>query len=102
MSFLDDAIDPDRHHLHVQQGSDDWEEIRIGRATSSEYYNLMTFGYRPMTVAELAARPKTGKGSATKRVIDTTKLGDKAHTYIRQKVAEVFTGKPKRQSYAYP
>lgn len=102
MGFLDEIIDEDRSKLHIDQGSDDWEQIRIGRATSSEYHNLMTFGYRPMTETELKARPKSGKGSQTKRVIDTTQLGDKAHTYIRQKVAEVFTGLPKRQSYAYP
>jgi len=102
MNFLDEMIDPERAHLHNQQGSADWEQIRVGRFTSSEIWKLLQFGYRPMTDKELAARPKKGKGSQTTRVPDPTKLADKAVTYINQKVAEVLTGRPRHQSYAYP
>jgi len=62
----------------------------------------MECGTRPMTPEELAARPKSGKGSATKNIADPSKMGDKGITYINQKVAEVLTGKPKQTSYAYP
>lgn len=86
----------------AEQGSEEWENIRAGRFTSSEWYKLMSFGKRPMTETELKARPKTGKGSKTTQVIDITKFSDTGYTYINQKVAEVLTGKPKRPSYAYP
>lgn len=102
MSLLDEYIDLAYKPKHIEQGSEDWENIRAGRFTSSEIYKIMTFGYRQMTEKELAARPKTGKGSKVTRAIDTTVMGTDGIGYIRQKVAEVLTGQPKRPSYAYP
>jgi hypothetical protein len=55
-----------------------------------------------MTKDELAARPKSGKGSATTRVPDPSQMSVKGMTYVHQKVAEVLTGKPKPSAYAYP
>ncbi len=55
-----------------------------------------------MTEQELAARPKKGKGSSTTQVPDPSKMSPDGMTYIYQKVAEVFTGRPKPSTYAYP
>lgn len=86
----------------AEQGSDEWEQIRCGRFTSSEWWKLMECGKRPMTKEELAARPKKGKGSSTTQVPDPSTMGEKGKTYINQKVAETLTGLPKRSSYAFP
>lgn len=99
---LDELLDATYRNKYIDQGSEEWENIRAGRFTSSEIWKIMEFGYRPMTAQELAARPKTGKGSKTTRVIDPNVMGKNATTYIRQKVAEVLTGKPKPGAYAYP
>lgn len=102
MSWMDELLDVTYAPKYTEQGSEQWENLRVGRFTSSEWFKLMECGYRPMTKEELAARPKKGKGSATTRVPDPSKMGDKGLKYINQKVAEVLTGQPKRQSYAYP
>lgn len=102
MSWLDDLLDASTASKHSDQGSEDWENIRAGRFTSSEFWKLMICGTRPMTPEELKARPKTGKGSKTTTVPDPSKMGEKGVTYIRQKVAEVLTGQPKQAAYAYP
>lgn len=99
---LDELLDITYAPKYQEQGSEQWENMRVGRFTSSEFWKLMECGYRPMTEAELKARPKEGKGSATKRVLDPSTMGEKGKTYIQQKVAEVLTGKAKPQSYAYP
>jgi hypothetical protein len=102
MSFLDDIIDENKAHIHDAQGSDAWDQIRVGRFTSSDLYNLMGHGWRPMNEKELSERPKKGPGSKTTRIPDYTVLSKDADTYIDQKVAEVLTGQPRRQGYAYP
>lgn len=101
-SFLDDAIDPEKYNKHIDQGSELWEAIRIGRFTSSEFHKLIEPGKRDMTEEELKARPKSGKGSKTTQIVDPSILSTATETYIRVKVAEVLTGRPKPQSYAYP
>lgn len=65
------------------QGSDGWNQVRIGRFTSSEMYKLMT-----------EPRSKADK--------EAGKLSEGALTYVNIKVAEVLTGQPKAESYAYP
>ncbi len=102
MSWLTDIVDPSRVSQHIEQGSEAWDNIRVGRFTSSEIYKLMGHGWREMTEKELANRPKKGKGSQTKRVPDYNKLSKDADCYIDEKVAEVLTGRAKPQSYAYP
>lgn len=102
MSFLDEIIDPTLAPRHIEQGTEEWDKIRCGRFTSSEFHKLMKCGFREMTAAELKARPKTGKGSKTTRMPDPSKMGDDGMNYIYQKVAETLTGHPKQDSYAYP
>ncbi len=75
-----------------EQGSQMWHDVRAGRFTSSKMHLLMSSGTRPMTDAELKARPKTGKGSSTKFIEDPTILSKATTTYIRTKVAETLTG----------
>lgn len=75
-----------------EQGSQNWFDIRAGRFTSSEFHRLMKSGSREMTPAELAARPKTGKGSKSKFIEDPACISDDTLTYIYQKVAETMTG----------
>lgn len=102
ISILDEYINEAYKPKYLNQGSDEWEEIRIGRFTSSEWSKLMECGKRPMTPEELKARPKKGVGSKTTQVPDPSKMGDKGITYIYQKVGEILTGKAKQSSYAYP
>jgi hypothetical protein len=59
----------------TQQRSEAWNDIRLGRFTSSEIYKLM------------------GKSD--------DKFTDGAMTYINQKVSEVLTGQKKQDVYAY-
>lgn len=102
MSFLDDIIDKEKVAQYIDQGSEAWEQIRVGRFTSSELWKLMQPGKRDMTEAELKARPKTGKGSKTTTILDWSQLSVASETYIAIKVAEVLTGRPKPQAYAFP
>lgn len=102
ISILDEFLDATYRTKYVDQGSEQWEEMRIGRFTSSEFYKLMESGKREMTPAELAARPKKGIGSATKYIPDPSKMSTGGLSYIRQKVWETMTGKAKSSSYAYP
>jgi hypothetical protein len=102
MSILDEFLDATYRTKYVDQGSEAWEQMRVGRFTSSEIYKLMECGKRPMTPDELAARPKKGKGSATTQVPDPSKMSERGLGYIREKVWETLTGKAKSSSYAYP
>lgn len=102
MGFLDEVINPDTATRHIEQGSDEWDAIRLTRFTSSEWHKLMECGKRPMTKEELAARPKTGKGSATTQVPDPSKMSATGLKYIRKKVWETLTGKQLPQAYAFP
>jgi hypothetical protein len=102
MDFLDEIIDDKLANKWIQQGTDEWDRIRIGRFTASEIYRLMEPSKREMTETELKARPKSGKGSSAKLIYDYSKLSDAALTYVNEKVAEVLTGQPKSQGYAFP
>jgi len=101
MNFFDEITDFSRSKNYLDQGSEAWEAIRVGRFTSSEWHKLMGTAMREMTEAELKTRPKTGKGSKTTKAPNHTQISDAAETYIMQKVFEVRTGKPKPQAYAY-
>jgi hypothetical protein len=100
--FFTDLLNEETAAKHVQQGSDEWDTVRLGRFTSSEIYKIMDCGKRPMTPEELAARPKTGKGSKTTQVPDPSKMSEKGLKYIRVKVWETLAGKPLPGPYAYP
>lgn len=102
MSWLEELVSGEFTPKNIDQGSEEWENIRAGRFTSSEIWKIMEFGFRAMTLEELKARPKTGKGSKTTRVPDPSQMSEKGKSYIMQKVAEVLTGKPKPSAYAYP
>lgn len=101
-NFLDDLLDEKTANKWIEQGTPEWDRVRIGRFTASEIYRLMEPSKREMTQAELKARPKSGKGSSAKLVYDYSKLSDAALTYVNEKVAEVLTGLPKSQGYAFP
>lgn len=66
-----------------EQGSDGWNQARVGRFTASEMYRLMT-------------EPRT------KEAKEAGKLSEGAMTYVSEKVAETLTGQPKSEAYAYP
>lgn len=101
-NFFTDLLDKDTANRHIQQGSDEWDKIRCGRFTSSEIYKILECGKRPMTEAELKARPKTGKGSKTTQVPDPSKMSTTGLKYIRQKVWETLCDAPLPGPYAYP
>lgn len=101
-SWLDEIVDAAYAPKHINQGSQAWDDIRLGRFTSSKWYKLMECGKRPMTPQELAARPKKGKGSATTQVPDPSKMSKAGIEYIHEKVWETLTGRPVEQAYAYP
>jgi hypothetical protein len=60
------------------------DSIRNGNFNSSEIVALTSLGERAMTEKELAARPKTGKGSQTKFIEDDQLFGDPAATFITE------------------
>lgn len=101
-NFFTDLMSPDTASRHIAQGSDEWDKVRLGRFTSSEIYKIMECGKRPMTKDELAARPKSGKGSKTTQVPDPSQMSATGLKYIRQKVWETLTGQPLPGPYAYP
>lgn len=101
-SFLDDLLDEHTATKWIEQGTPEWDQVRIGRFTASEIHRIMEPSKREMTEAELKARPKKGKGSSMKLVYDYSSLSDAALTYINEKVAEVLTGQAGTQGYAYP
>lgn len=82
-NFLDDLLDEKTANAWIEQGSEEWDRIRIGRFTSSEMWKLLT-------------NPRT------KEAKESGKLSETALTYINVKVAETLTGHQKMQSYAYP
>lgn len=102
MSFFEDLLNPETAQKHIVQGSVEWDEIRCGRFTASEWHRLMAPSKREMTPEEMKARPKTGTGSSAKLVYDHGTLSEAALTYVKQKVAETLTGRIKNQSYAFP
>jgi hypothetical protein len=101
-TFFEDLTNKETALRHIAQGSDQWDQIRVGRFTSSELHRLMGAAYREMTAEELKARPKSGKGSSVKRIEVYDQLSDAAETYIKQKVAETLVGFPNDNTYAYP
>jgi hypothetical protein len=102
MSFLDSILDEKTANQWIDQNTEEWHKVRLGRFTASEMYRLMIPGKREMTQKELDARPKKGKGSSTTFVDDYGKLADASLTYINEKVAEIFTGQAKTTGYAFP
>lgn len=101
-NFLDDLLDESKANAWIQQGTPEWDQVRLGRFTSSEISRLMEPSTRDMTDDELKARPKSGKGSRTTKVEDYTKLSDGGMTYVKEKVAEIMTGQARVQGYAFP
>jgi hypothetical protein len=81
--FFNDLLDAQTATRQIAQGSDEWDQIRLGRFTSSEIHKLLT---NPRSKADKEA----GKFSET------------ALTYINVKVAESITGHKKLDSYAFP
>jgi hypothetical protein len=79
MSFLTDLIDEKKAFAWIEQGTPEWDRIRIGRFTASENWKLIV-------------KPKD----------KTAKVSETTMTYIMEKVAEVMTGQCKQQGYAFP
>jgi hypothetical protein len=102
IDFFNDLTDKETAIRHIPQGSDEWDQIRCGRFTASEFHLLMASGQRELTAEELKARPKSGKGSSVKYAPDHSKFSDAGVTYINRKVAESLTGKIQESSYAFP
>lgn len=101
-NFLDDLLDEKTANKWIEQGTEEWDRIRIGRFTASEIHRLMEPAKREMTADELKARPKEGPGSSAKLISDYSKLSPGALTYINEKVAEILTGQAKNSGYAFP
>lgn len=101
-SFLDDILDESKANAWIEQGTPEWDQVRLGRFTSSELSRLMEPSKRPMTDDELKARPKSGVGSKTTQIADYGALSDGGMTYVKEKVAEVMTGQARVQGYAFP
>jgi hypothetical protein len=82
-NFLDDITNEATALKWIEQGSDEWDKVRIGRFTSSEIHRLMT-------------EPKT------KIAKEAGELSETAKTYVNEKIAEVLTTQCKPQGYAFP
>lgn len=102
MDFFESLNNGDASQYLVEQGSDEWKALRVGRFTGSEMFKLVDPGKREMTESELKARPKSGEGSKTKQIQDVKVLGEKAWTYIYKKAAETLTGQLDEEVYAWP
>lgn len=83
MNFLDDILNEHTAKRHVDQNSEEWDMLRIGRFTSSEMHKLMT-------------NPRS------KEAKEKGELSETAKSYIMVKVAESLSGRKKPDSYAYP
>lgn len=70
----------------ICESKEDWLKIRGKYFTSSEINRLLTNVKRPMTDAELEARPK---GSKATTIEDPTILSDGAITYILEKICDL-------------
>lgn len=79
MSFLDDLLDERTASNWIDQRSPEWNTVRTGRFTASQNWRLIV-------------DPK----EKSKKISETTMA------YILEKVAEVMTGQPKQQGYAFP
>lgn len=83
MSFLDELLDEKTANRWIEQGTPEWDAVRVGRFTSSENWRLMV----------------DPKSNADK---EAGKLSETSMTYVNEKVAEVMTGQCKPQGYAFP
>lgn len=99
MNFLDSLLDERTASSWIEQGTVEWDMVRLGRFTASEMHRLLTPAKREMTDEELKSRPK---GSKAKLTTDYSTLSDGALTYVNEKVAEILTGQPKSSGYAFP
>jgi hypothetical protein len=79
MSFLDQIIDEKTAFNWIEQGTMEWDRIRIGRFTSSQNWRLIV-------------EPKE----------KSRKISVETENYVMEKVAEVMTGQCKQQGYAFP
>jgi hypothetical protein len=79
MSFLDQIIDDKTAFNWIEQGTPEWDRIRIGRFTASENWRIIV-------------EPKD----------KTRKISVETENYVMEKVAEVMTGQCKQQGYAFP
>lgn len=80
----------------VEQRTQTWFELRLGKFTASEIHKLMGVGKRKMTDEELANRPTGPRGGLLDKsttVEDDNVLSAGAVTYIESKVAEIWTGR---------
>jgi len=82
MIFLDKLLDENKS-VFIQQNTEEWHRVRLGRFTASEIFNLIT---EPKTIAA----QKAGH------------LSETALNYVMEKVAETLTCQPKQQGYAFP
>lgn len=99
MNFLDSLLDERTASSWIEQGTVEWDMVRMGRFTASEMHRLLTPAKREMTDEELKNRPK---GSKAKLTTDYSTLSEGALTYVNEKVAEILTGQPKSSGYAFP
>lgn len=83
MGFLDDIINSESAKKYVDQGTEEWHKLRLGRFTSSEIHKLIT-------------EPKAVKDKEAGR------LGETGYGYVNDRVAEIMTGQAKQQGYAFP
>lgn len=81
---------------YLTEDRDEWLASKKGKMSASEIYRLFAKGSRPMTQAEMDARPKYIKKDGTEgRVLGAatveTLFGDGAINYIREKIDELIT-----------
>jgi hypothetical protein len=79
MNFLDQITDEKTAFNWIEQNTEEWDRIRIGRFTASENWRLIV-------------QPKE----------KSRKISVETENYVMEKVAEVMTGQCKQQGYAFP
>lgn len=78
----------------IEQGSEAWLQLRLGKFTASEIHRLMGDCKRDMTEDELKAFKEKNPKSTAKQCVDPHLLSKGAMTYIMEVASERETGKP--------
>lgn len=86
-------------HASVEQGSEAWHLLRIGRFSASEGSRLVADCSRPMTPEELTKWKRDNPSSRATTIVDPRMLADGAISYVIEVASERLTKKPAKEFY---
>lgn len=86
-------------YANLEQGSEEWHQLRIGRFSASEVSRLVTDCSRPMTPVELTKWQSDNPKSRATTIVDPRLLSDGAMSYVIEIASERLTGKPAKEFF---